>query len=71
MPGDVRGSRVNLAPCSCGQVPTMTRTFSAPVNILRIVCKCGNHGGSVFYVKPEDRARTEQATADGWALAQV
>lgn len=62
-----------LAPCAaihphgvCGLVPALTKRTQSGINILRVECACGNHGGSVFYVKPEDAERTRAAAVDGW-----
>ena len=60
---------MTLTPCTCGKRPELTERTQQGINILRVECKCGNRGGSVFYVKPEDAARTRQVTADGWNLS--
>jgi hypothetical protein len=59
-----------LPPCKCGLMPHMAECTIDGNQIIQIRCACGNHGGSVFYQKPEDAARTRQAAIDGWALAQ-
>lgn len=60
---------MTLRPCKCGATPTLTERIQQGINILRIECPCGEHGGSVFYTKPEDAERTRQAAEDGWNLA--
>jgi hypothetical protein len=55
---------------TCGAMPVLTERVQSGINILRVVCKCGNEGGSVFYRKPEDADRTKQAAVDGWNLSQ-
>lgn len=60
---------MTLTPCTCGRRPELTSRAQHGINILRVECECGNHGASVFYVKPEDADRTRQATADGWNLS--
>jgi hypothetical protein len=62
---------MTINPCICGATPALTDRTQAGVHILRIECPCGRHGGSVFYSKPEDEARTRQATVDGWNLSHV
>lgn len=69
---------MTLHPCAaiqpdgktCGATPTLTERIEDGNHILIIKCKCGNHGGSVFYQKPEDAERTERATVDGWNRSQ-
>lgn len=68
---------MTLRPCAaihngqpCGLTPTLTERVQHGINILRVVCECGNKGGSVFYIKPSDAERTRQSTVDGWNAAQ-
>lgn len=60
---------MKLKACKCGAAPTLTEREQSGIQILRVECKCGKHGGSVFYQKPEDADRTRQSTVDGWNLA--
>jgi hypothetical protein len=66
-----------LHPCAaihnghrCGLAPTLTECTRDGNQVLQVRCACGNHGGSVFYIKPSDAERTRQATCDGWNAAQ-
>lgn len=64
-----------LRPCAaihngtlCGLTPTLTQCTRDGNQVLQLRCACGNHGGSVFYQRPEDAERTELTTVDGWNL---
>lgn len=73
------GGYSSLRPCStiqpdgkpCCKTPTLTERIQSGINILRVECACGAHGGSVFYSKPSDAARTRQSTVDGWNLTHM
>lgn len=66
---------MTLRPCTahlpagiCGQLPAITESERSGIQILRVECKCGAHGATLMYSKPQDRARMLQAAADGWNL---
>jgi hypothetical protein len=56
-------------PCHCGATPTLTESERYGIKLMRLECPCGNHGATLFYIKPEDRLRMAQAAWDGWNLA--
>lgn len=56
-------------PCRCGLTPTLTESERYRIQIMRLECKCGNHGATLMYSRPEDRAKMQQAAWDGWNLA--
>ena len=58
-----------IRPCSCGATPTLKVTQQHGIYIIRLECKCGKHGGTLMFTKPEHRAQVEQAAWDGWNLA--
>lgn len=60
---------MTLTPCTCGRRPAMTFRNLKWIGVFRVVCVCGNKGGEVTFIKPEDADRTRQVTADGWNLS--
>lgn len=48
----------------------LTESQHGHIHIMQLVCRCGNHGATLMYTKPEDRARMQQAAWDGWALCE-
>lgn len=60
-------------PCTCGSTPELTEATHdckpVPIQQMRLVCACGRKGAVLFYTKPEDRAKMQQAAWDGWNLA--
>ncbi len=60
---------MTLRPCHCGSTPELTESEKYHIQIMRLECSCGNHGATLMYSKPEDRAKMRQAAEDGWNLA--
>lgn len=60
---------MTLRPCRCGLTPTLAESVKRDVQIMCIICPCGNHGAALLYIKPEDRTKMAQAAWDGWNLA--
>ena len=58
-----------MKPCRCGSTPTLVESSQPGIRIMRLECKCGQHGATLLYTKPQDRARMAQAAWDGWNLS--
>lgn len=57
-----------IRPCKCGQTPVLTEREQCGIHIMQLRCQCGQHGATLMYTKPEDRARVMQAALDGWNI---
>lgn len=55
--------------CKCGAVPELTEREQYGIQIMRLVCVCGNKSATLMYTKPSDRLRMVQAVWDGWRLS--
>jgi Holliday junction resolvase-like predicted endonuclease len=56
-------------PCKCGAIPQITERTVSMLQVVEVKCACGESGkAAVSYIKPQDRARSMQAAADGWNL---
>ena len=58
-----------MKPCPCGSTPTLAESVRYDIQIMRLECRCGKHGSTLMYTRPEDRAKMAQAAWDGWNLA--
>lgn len=57
-----------LRPCKCGSTPVAKASNHGRINIMRVECKCGAHGATIFYTKPEQEEWARQTVVDGWNL---
>lgn len=54
--------------CACGLIPILVTRIESFTTMVMVKCRCGQHGGAVFYKKPEQKEWAEQAAIDGWDL---
>lgn len=61
---------MTIRPCKCGSTPEFDRSISGSVYIIQLRCKCGRHGATLMFTKPDDRLKMEQAAVDGWNMGE-
>jgi len=61
---------MTIRPCKCGATPKFSRRQSGVIYIIRLECKCGRHGATLMFSKPDDRLKMERAAVDGWNIGE-